>query len=122
MNPASGVNGFMRFEDLGVDSLQETEAYRQIQFFTRARREGLFSDSTRLHATYAKFKKLYFEEASDLGSLHYGTRRQQSTAALLSALGPTNSLLDNEGTVSLLRYGGAACERLNRSNALDYSQ
>lgn len=105
-----------------MDTLLETEAYRQIQFFTRARREGLFSDSTRLHATYAKFKKLYFEEASDLGSLHYGTRRQQSTSALLSALGPTNSLLDNEGTVSLLRYGGAACERLSKSSALDYSQ
>lgn len=111
----------MRFEDLGVDTLQATDAYRQIQFFTRARREGLFSDYTRLHSTYSKFKKLYFEEPSDLGSAHYGTRRQQGTSALLSALGPTNSLLDNEKVVSLLRYGSVDCARVESSQNLDYA-
>lgn len=111
----------MRFEDLGVDSLQATDAYRQIQFFMRARREGLFSDYTQLQTTYSKFKKLYLEEPGELGSVHYGTRRQQGTTALLSALGPTNALLDNERTVTLLRYGGASSARIGQSQSADYS-
>ena len=112
----------MRFEDLGVDTLQATDAYRQIQFFTRARREGLFNDHTHLQATYDKYRKLYIEEPSDLGSLRYGTRRQQGTSALLSALGPSNSLLDNEKVVSLIRYGGKGCDRVAQSQNSSYAQ
>lgn len=111
----------MRFEDLGVDSLQATDAYRQIQFFMRARREGLFSDYTHLQTSYNKLKKLYLEEPVSVGSVHYGTRRQQGMMALLSGLGPTNALLDNERTVTLLRYGGASSARIGQSQSTDYS-
>jgi len=111
----------MRFEDLGVDTLQATDTYRQIQLFMRARREGLFSDHDHIHATYNKFKKLYLEEPAELGSAHYGTRRQQGTTALLSALGPTNALLDSERTVALLRYGSLSCGRIQKSQDTDYS-
>ena len=101
---SSNVVNFMNFNDFGVNTTNESTAFKGIQSFSKSHGYRIFNSNSEFYSSYRKLANTYLNDQTSLNVSHYGTLRQNKFSSLSSTINLNNSLLDNKSVNKYLAY------------------
>jgi len=100
----SNFINFINFNDFGLNSLNESSAFKKIQSFTKTNQTTLFNSKSDFESSFNKVSRLYNIDSNLIDSLSYGTYRQQTYNSLSSTTNLFTSYIDNISLDKYLNY------------------
>ena len=106
LSPSNNIK-FGKFIDttsVGGNNLKSTDAFKQVQQFSKINYTGLFAASSELTARYTKLKTLYADNYSTTDSITYGTRPQHNFSNTMASQSNSNTHLEPLSLKTYLNY------------------
>jgi len=103
-NDNTKILNFINFNTIGSTTINNSNAFKKIQSFSKTTPQDLFSVSSDFVLKYNKLNNLYLNDLDGQDSLFYGTKRQHNYSSKQSIIGNSISQLDNKSVSKLLDY------------------
>jgi hypothetical protein len=87
-NDNSNILNFMNFDEIGINTVKDSAAFKKIQFFSKTNTESIFNLKSDFESNYYRLSSLYNTDLKLMSSLNYGMARQHN----YSSLSATNRL------------------------------
>ena len=100
----SKILNFTNFDDIGVNTLQGSKAFKKIQRFSKTNNQDLFLNISDFNSRYTRLSDLYFTNKNLIDSTTYNTIRQSSFISNLSTQNQPTNFLDTTSVNKFLNY------------------
>lgn len=91
-------------DNIGVSTLQDSTAFKKIQFFSKTNPSNLFNVKSDFQNSFQKVSNLYFTDLELNNSYTYGMDRQHTYTPLAASLPNFSTLLDKSGLDKFTSY------------------
>lgn len=113
-------------DNIGVSTLQDSTAFKKIQFFSKTNPSNLFNVKSDFQNSFQKVSNLYFNDLELNNSYTYGMDRQHTYTPLTASLPNFSSLLDKPSLDKFTDYNlnnklGGTSPYVANINRLNYS-
>ena len=100
----NGLVNLSDFSKVGLSSMQDSSAFKKIQYHSKSPSTSLFDSSTVGYSKFGVLSSLYNNNAKLINSKDYYTDRQDSYSALLSTQANLSSNLESNSVSKYLDY------------------
>ena len=100
----SGLVNLSDFSKVGLSSMQDSSAFKKIQYHSKSPSTSLFDSSTSGYSKFGVLSSLYNNNSKLINSKDYYTDRQDSYSALLSTQANLSSSLESSSVNKYLDY------------------
>ena len=97
------ILNFNSYNDVGINTLYEINAFKKTRLFSKSHSENLFSTFDKFNIQFNNFNKLFTTSNSYFDSLSYGIKRQHNFVASQSAT-ITTTPFNKNSSLQLLEY------------------
>lgn len=122
----SNLINFTNFDNIGLQTLKDSTAFKKIQFFSKTNPTNLFIVKSDFQNSFCKLNNLFLNDLDLNYSYTYGMDRQHTYTSSLSVLPMSSTLMDEKGVDKFFEYNlKKSFSQKNQNplpiNRLDYS-
>jgi hypothetical protein len=98
------ILNFTNFNDLGINTLEGSKAFKKIQKFSKSNNQDLFKDISDFNTRYTRLSDLYYTNKNLIDSSTYNIIRQHNFTSNLSTKNQPTSFLDTKSLTTFNEY------------------
>jgi len=103
-NDNSNILNFMNFDEIGLNTVKDSTAFKKIQFFSKTNTESIFNLKSDFESNYYRLSSLYNTDLKLMSSLNYGISRQHNYSSLASSNRLSTTSLDKNSVDKFFSY------------------
>jgi hypothetical protein len=94
----------MNFDEIGLNTVKDSTAFKKIQFFSKTNTESIFNLKSDFESNYYRLSSLYNTDLKLMSSLNYGISRQHNYSSLASSNRLSTTSLDKNSVDKFFSY------------------
>jgi hypothetical protein len=103
-NDNARILNLMSFQNIGIDNLQASKAFKQIRSSSRTYTNNLTHVPTELTSKYSKLNSLFFNDTKLINSNSFALRRASNLTSAASSTAVNSTFLDSNSMDKFLSY------------------
>jgi hypothetical protein len=113
------ILNFTNFNDLGINTLEGSKAFKKIQKFSKSNNQDLFKDISDFNTRYTRLSDLYYTNKNLIDSSTYNIIRQHNFTSNLSTKNQPTSFLDTKSLTTFNEYSSLNLENQKKDVLLN---